>query len=341
MKKILVVCAAILMLPCLPLRAQEAEETGTGVGLSLIPRLDIAPEFTDGSGEFTLGYSSLYSLFEGNITSGLSFSVMNHWVYLWGTDPFGQETKDLYNKTFWHSDVNNWLDWAYLSFETGNWTFSLGKDMLQIGGIEFDDYDYEVHPAMQTTLWNNLPCYQWGGKIGYTLGEQTLSLQMAASPYGERPFSSGLYTFSLGWTGSAGHFDWINSIALFQTGIDGHKTEPMVSLGGRWTPSESLEVRLDLASRVGDETFLLSKGLMAHPYVKWSASERFDLVGSFIFEANTRFDDAVYTYIPGAALHWFPIRDNHDLRVHATASYQSQYKTTTLCLGVLYNLNLL
>lgn len=341
MKKILVVCAAILMLPCLPLRAQEAEDTGTGVSLSVIPRLDLAPEFNDGSGEFTLGNSSLYTLFEGNISENLSFSVMNHWASFWGFDPFGQETKDLYNKTFWHSDTNNWLDWAYLTFETGDWAFTLGKDCLLVGGIEFDDYDFEIHPAGATTLWNVLPSYQWGGKVGYSFGDQTVSLQVASSPFGEHPFSSGLYTFGLGWNGSAGDFEWINGFSLFQTGIDGEKTHPMISLGGRWTPSESLEVRLDLSNRVGDYFFLLSPGIMAHPAVTWSVSEQFDLVGSFVFEANTRFDDTTYNYVPAAALHWYPLGENRDLRVHASAGYNSLFETTTLCLGVLYNLNIL
>ena len=341
MKKILVVCAAMLMLPCLPLRAQEAEDTGTGVCLSVIPRLDITPEFNDGSGEFTFGNSSLYTLFEGNITENLSFSVMNHWASLWGTDPFGQETKDLYNNTFWHSDTNNWLDWAYLTYETGDWSFTLGKDCLLVGGIEFDDYDFEVHPATATTLWNVLPAYQWGGKIGYALGEQTLLLQVTASPYGERPFSSGLYSFGLGWNGSAGNFEWINAFTLMQTGIDGEKTQPVLSLGGRWTPSDALEVRLDLSNRVGDYVFLLSKGFMAHPTVTWSFSEKFDLVGTCVFEANTRPDDAVYTWMPGAGLHWYPLGEDRNLRVHATAAYNSAFELTTLSLGVLYNLNLL
>ena len=80
MKKFLVVCVAAL-LPCFLVSAQEADDAGTGVGLSVIPRIDLTPEFyPDGGHSFTLGNSSLYSLFEGNISESVSFSVANHWA---------------------------------------------------------------------------------------------------------------------------------------------------------------------------------------------------------------------------------------------------------------------
>ena len=71
MKKYLVVCAAaLMMLPCFPLLSQEADEPGPGVEFTIIPRLDLSYE----ESELALGNSSLYSLFEGNITENLSFS---------------------------------------------------------------------------------------------------------------------------------------------------------------------------------------------------------------------------------------------------------------------------
>lgn len=346
MKKIWVVlAAAFLTLPCLPLAAQEADDTESGVTFSLIPRLDLSPQFfNDGSGEFTLGNSSLYTLFEGSITDHISFSVMNHWASLYATDPFGGETKDLYNKTLWRSDTNNWLDWAYVCFGLGEspWAVTLGKDVLQVGGLEYEAYDFEVHPWMATTLWNVLPAYQWGGRVGFTFqDEQNLSLQVAASPFGDRPFNSGLYTFSLQWSGSAGPFEWKHSAALFQTGIDGEKTHPMFNAALKWDTGADLYVTLDLANRVGDELFLLSKGFMAHPSVTWAPVGGWDFTGSLVFEANNRFDDAVYTYIPGLSANWYPLEDNTDFRVHASAAYNTRWETATLCLGVLYNFNLL
>ena len=113
MKKYLVVCAAALsLLPCFPLHSQEADDTGAGVGLTIVPRLELTPVFSEGKGDFTLGNSSLYSLFEGNILDNLSFSVSNHWL--------SDSPADLYRikgegANLFRSDWTNWLDWAYLT----------------------------------------------------------------------------------------------------------------------------------------------------------------------------------------------------------------------------------
>lgn len=338
MKKILVVCAAILMLHSWPLLAQEAEDTGsTGVGLSIIPRLDLSPEFTDGKGEFTLGNSSLYTLFEGNITENLSFSVANHWMSFYDTDPLFDDTKALYDHTFWHSDTNNWLDWAYLEYTTGPWTFSLGKNMMLTGGIECDDYDWDVHPALATSFWNNFAGYQWGGRVGYELWEENvLNVEVTSSPYGDRPFSSGLYAFSAGWNGTVGGLETIWSVSAIQR--DDDKVEPLVFLGNRYD-LDPVELRLDLVNRIAGGASLLDKGFGAHASAIWNLDDKFELMGSLAYERNSDLDTDAW--IGGAAFHWYPLSDSRDLRVHAFAGYHSLWETTTLGIGLVYNLNLL
>ena len=120
MKRLLVVCAAAL-LPCFLVSAQEADNSGRSVELSVIPRLDLNPVFSTEKGggtEFTLGNTSLYSLFEGNITENLSFSVCNHWAAFDSVHDVFDSTKQLYQSTF-YSDNTNWLDWAYLTYSRG------------------------------------------------------------------------------------------------------------------------------------------------------------------------------------------------------------------------------
>ena len=138
--------------------AQEADNSGRSVELSVIPRLDLNPVFfteAGGGGEFTLGNTSLYSLFEGNITDNLSFSVANHWAGFDSVHDVFATTKDLYAYTL-RSDSTNWLDWAYLTYSVGNFAFTLGKDIITTGGLEFDDYDFEVHPSLVSSYWQNL-----------------------------------------------------------------------------------------------------------------------------------------------------------------------------------------
>ena len=341
MKKILVVCAAILTLHSLPLLAQEAEDAGsTGVSLSVIPRLDLSPEFyNDGSGEFTFGNSSLYTLFEGNISENLSFSVCNHWASLYGKDPFGQETKDLYNHTFWRSDTSNWLDWAYLEYTTGPLTFTLGKNVMLTGGLEYDADDWEIHPILASSFWNSFAGYQWGGRIGYEfLEDNEFNIEVSTSPYGERPFSSGLYSFSAGWYGSIGFWQPKWTFSAIQTGVDDNKIEPFICFGNRFDFG-SLVLGCDLSNRVGNEALILTKGSTALCSAIWDLSENYEFYGKLGYEKMSDLD--VDNWIVGGAFHWYPFGGERELRVHLYAGYNSLWETTTVGLGVLYNLNLL
>ena len=67
MKKLVVLAASILL--CTLAQAQGADDSGTSAGITIIPRIDYTPYFYDGKyDESTLGNSSLYSLFEGDIS---------------------------------------------------------------------------------------------------------------------------------------------------------------------------------------------------------------------------------------------------------------------------------
>ena len=186
MKKLVVFAGLILL--CTLAQAQGGSDSGTSAGITIVPRVDFNPVFYGGTEkEVTLGNSSLYSLFEGNITDNLSFSVCNHWL--------SSESKSLYQNT-WHSDDVSWCDWANLTYSFGNFYVTAGKDMVSMGGFEFDQYDFDVHPDLCSSLWNNFSCYQWGGKFGFMNEDETqgISLQLTSSPYSVRPFGDGLMT---------------------------------------------------------------------------------------------------------------------------------------------------
>ena len=71
MKKLVVLAASILLYTLA--QAQEGSDSGTSAGITIVPRIDFNPIFYGGNDkEVTLGNSSLYSLFEGNITENLS-----------------------------------------------------------------------------------------------------------------------------------------------------------------------------------------------------------------------------------------------------------------------------
>lgn len=346
MKKILLVCAA-LSLPCFLLFSQEADEPGTGAELTIIPRLDLGAYGpvgkTEEKGGPTLGNSSIYTLFEGNITENLSFSVENHWASFGLTDRKwdGSNVTDLYKYT-WRSDWTNWCDWAYLSYSLGNFWVNVGKDMVYLGGFEFDDYDFDVHPQMLSTLWNNFAPYQWQGAFGWTNESEntTLAAQISTSPYGERPFSSGIWNYSAKWVGEYGIFSNIWSFSAIGKG-DG-EYYPLVCLGQKISITDALAAGIDYWNAVCDGDGYLTKGHSAYASLWYSLGEKFDfqLKGGIEHARWYPGDEAGTQWNIGASAHWFPLRESRDLRVHAAFSRSTISGAYELTAGVMYYLNL-
>ncbi len=326
MKKLLVVLTA-LSLPCFLVHAQEADDTQTGVGLSIIPRLDLSPEFSDGKGDFTLGNSSLYSLFEGSISDKLSFSVANHWLGFYATDPLFDDTKALYDNTL--KRYNNWLDWANLTYDTGAFSFTLGKDMVMTGGIEFDDYDVDVHPNLSSTLWNGFDCYQWGAKAGWAFAEdQQLNLQATLSPWVEKVFDEPVLNYSLGWNGSLAGVETIWSVTGL--GLGDGQFAPIVALGQR-TELGPVSVGLDLFWI--DKTDSVLDGVTVMPSARWTLSERFDLFLKAGYEKRSLSALFQDNFFGGAVLNYYPLPDSQALRLHAAVSYVKDWALTCVSLG--------
>ena len=172
MKKLVVLAASILL--CTLAQAQGADDSGTSAGITIVPRIDVNPTFAGSEKEVTLGNSSLYTLFEGNITENLSFSVCNHWL--------SSEPKYLYQNT-WRADDVNWCDWAYLEYSLGNFIITAGKQVITFGGFELEEDDFDVHPDMMTGLFNNFQCYSGVARSdGWTTRKQRASFSRRPPP---------------------------------------------------------------------------------------------------------------------------------------------------------------
>ena len=336
MKRLLVVCAASL-LPCFLVSAQEADNSGRSVELSVIPRIDLAPEFSDGSGAFTLGNTSLYSLFEGTITENLSFSVANHWLGFYSVekDLWAADTKALYQNTL--KRTANWLDWANLTYSFGDFSLTLGKDMVTTGGIEFDDYDFDVHPILASSLWNGFDAYQWGAKLGWSPAEdQELTFQVTTSPYVDDLFGSPWFNYSLGWNGTIGDaLETIWSATAVQTGKNDFFW--LVSLGQRAEMGDfTLGLDLSNASMMEGD---LAYGLTVVPSLAYTLSEKVDFFAKGGLETFLAKDDGFCDnacWWAGAGLNWRPVED---LRLHALAAYNELWECASISVGATYYLH--
>lgn len=289
------------MLCCFHAFAQEAEVAGrttesedSGTQWLIVPRIDVnpyAPLKNGGYKGFDLGSTSLYGLFEGAFgESDFSYSVEAH---LLSSDP-----AVLYGNTFRSDDVN-WLDWANITYAPGNLYFTAGKQIMSVGSFEIDDYDYDAHINLCSTLWNNLQVYQWGIAAGWISDDEStdLSLQMVTSPYGERPFSSGLYTYSALWRGEYGPWMplWsVGAMAYDKGAYVGH-----IAVGNQFSVGD-FTLGLDLSTRGYDFDF---NETTAVALLGWEPSEKFALKAKYGIEYLSGSEDVIG---------WDPYLDDED-----------------------------
>lgn len=347
MKKICLSIAALLL--GLLAHSQEADTLGRHAELTIIPRLDLgltSSKMTNGleKAQFNLGSSSLYTLFEGSLSEHVSFTLCNHWLAAGEDAP-----RWLYDGTL-RSDATNWIDYCNFEFTAGSFTFGVGKESMFVGGFEFDPWDYDCHPELNSLIWYNLPVYQWGARVGYTTPSEmtTFSLQMTSSPFGERPFASGLWAWSGQWTGEYGPFSTIWSATAAQT-PEG-RLEWLVCLGqqlalGNWT------LEFDWFNGAGCYGDLYEdsdcwynpcwgRGHTLEGRVVYTPIDNLEIEAKYMYEGSSPFqNNGMRT--SGLAARWFP---SDFIRLHALAGYSdhnifSEGSGLFACLGATVYLN--
>ena len=341
MKKLLLLFAALL--PCFLAHSQEAEGNGAYAEFQVIPRFEFNPYFTpgqtgDGSSGYSFGNSSIYTLVEGAFSDNLSFTLSNHWL---STDIAGLYTSTLYSNAY------NWLDIMTVDLSLGNWTFTIGKDCIASGGFEYDAWDVDTDyllvddkVLLASNLWYGLPSYQWGGKVAYGIGEHTsLALQMTTSPFGERPFASGLYCYSGKWDGNYGPLSNMWSASAVQRPDGGF--EWLVALSQRVELGD-FTVGLDWYN-IADVDFgpedeapcEFVKGNTFRPVFQWAPSEKIDL--SLAGNIYTRMGE-LYDLNAGTAVHYTPIEG---IQVHGALGWDLYSKAVSAMVGIKVNFKFL
>lgn len=341
MKKLLLLTAALLL--CSLAHSQGAESSGSYAEVTVVPRLDLnlSSPFNGEASEFTLGNSSLYTLFEGAFSDCLSFTVANHWLC-------GDADQSwLYSGLTW-SDTTNWLDMAYVEFCPGSFIFDLGKMVMYTGGFEYEDWDWDVDWDLSSQLWSNLPCYQWGASAGWTTPSEmtTLSLQMVTSPWGERPFASNLWSYSAQWRGEYGPYSniWSISAIQFNDMLDPASAsfDYVFSLGNQLALGD-FTLGLDYTNRSGYDGYMM-EGHTLLATLAYAPSERFDCKARYGHERTSGWYGGpsfnIDSWFAGVAAHYYPLRDSQDLKFIASAAYNTLYGGMTATIGVMYYLHL-
>lgn len=332
-----------LLIFCLAAAAfVRAEETATDplVKLQAEVRLDYQHDWLDGhTVKDNTGFEGKYINFrlDGNITDGLSYS--------W---------RQRLNKPHKDASFFDATDWVYLNYDFGRWSVAGGKQVVAIGGWEYDRAPIDLYGC--SVFWNNVPCYQIGGSVSFRpSAADKLTFQLCESPF-YTPENRNMYAYNLMWNGSHGIYSSIWSANLIEY-APGHYIS-YLALGNKFSFGR-LSLELDLMNRASSgQTFLL-RDMSVMGEIAYTPSQRWKVFGKMTYDVNNTRSDADLCVAPGtelkmagAGVEYFPLADKRNtLRVHANVFYSwgknansadvMQNKTTLVDVGVKWNMNLL
>ena len=216
----------------------------------------------------------------------------------------------------------NAVDHLNLTYATGAWAFTGGKQTVAVGGYEYDRAPIDFYFGSE--YWYNMACYQWGVNAKYNFGNENndaLTLQVVQSPF--RSVNPSMLSYNLMWTGSYGNLDILHSVNMLE--YRPGKYVNFIALGHQFNMGD-FALQLDWMNRADMNDFGFDDfSVMAD--LSWSASEKLNVFGKVTYDIN---DDntADYCVLPGteltrvgAGVEYFPIEGSRDIRLHGTYSY--------------------
>lgn len=214
------------------------------------------------------------------------------------------------------------VDHINLTYTTGSWSFTGGKQSVSVGGYEYDQAPLDFYFGSE--FWYNMACYQWGVNVRYILGTENndvLNLQVTQSPF--RSVNPSMLSYNLMWTGSYAFLDILHSVNM-QEYMPG-KFINFIALGHQFYLGY-FTLQLDWMNRADMNNFGFDDfSVMAN--LSWSASEKLNVFGKVTYDVNK--DNFVDLCVSagtelirvGAGVEYFPIKDSRNVRLHAAYSY--------------------
>lgn len=305
MKKFLIsVCATLF---CMVIGAQEQNL----LNLKIEARGDYQREYVedeaiDGNCGFKGQFLNLRV--DGNISKEFSYSY-----------------RQRLNKKNGDANFFDSTDWLYLAYTKDNWQLSAGKQVVAIGGYEYDAAPIDLYACAE--WWYNVPCYQWGGTVAYMLngGKDKFSFQLCESPF-RGALDGDMFAYNLMWVGSHGWFNTIYSVNMIEY-LPG-KYVNYISLGNRFNMGK-VSFDFDVMNRAASGQAFLGKDFSVIGKLAWRPTEKLNLFGKASYDVNNTSTGKDFLIAPdteitrvSAGVEYFPLKDaRNDVRLHAVAAY--------------------
>lgn len=332
--------------------AQQAEGTSWDtpdehlLNLNVEARMDWQQVSTDGNTiDSNSGFYGKYIAFkaQGTIIPGLS--------YTW-RQRFSRPLKD---GSFW--DQTDILD---LSYQKGNWDFGAGKQVVAIGGYEYDRAP--INLMCPNLFVSNVACYQFGVSAGYQLSKSDhIKFQISQSLFATAA-QRNLYAYNLMWNGSRTINDHLTFENIWSVNeiefAKGHYCN-YVALGNKLMIDDRFTVLLDVTTRTYPDNAIFKNNTFMGEF-SWDFNPKWRFTGKISYDCNRGVNKTEATEIArgtqlttgGVVAEWFPVRSSRNLlRLHAAAFYSGgtncnpgdmmQGKTFYASMGVTWHMNLL
>lgn len=334
------ICTALIALSILCSKAQANDNEESLLTLRLETRLDYQRHWLDGTTvKENTGFEGKFINIraDGNITDNLSYSWRQ------------RLNKEHSDRTFFDA-----TDWVYLNYNIGQWSIAGGKQVVAIGGWEYDRAPIDLYGC--SVFWNNIPCYEIGASAGYSFTESDkLTFQFCESPFYTSD-NRDMYSYNLLWNGNHGWFNAIYSINMIEY-LPGRFIN-YIALGNKFTV-DKVTLELDLMNRASRRQTFLLKDISITGEISFRPTEKWNIFGKMTYDVNRSGSDADMCVLPGTemkmiggGLEFSPLKNrSHALRFHANLFYSwgknandadlMQNKTTIFDIGVKWNMNLL
>ena len=252
------------------------------------------------------------------------------------------------------SDENyyNSTDMLYLTYSTGKYEFSAGKQVVAIGGYEYDKSPIDLYGT--SLFWQNIPCFEIGASVASNItSTDKLLFQVCQSSFWTNN-QRDLYGYNLMWLGSHGMWNTLYSINMTEV-ARGYKIG-YVSLGNKFS-FDKCSLELDLMSRTGEHPFKFEKDITLVGELSLHPCRNVNVFGKVSYDLNKSdesFDPLVLTGTDmttlGAGVEYFPLKkDSKSLRLHLCGFYSmgenanranfTQDKTLYVTAGITWKMN--
>lgn len=270
------------------------------------------------------------------------------------TDELSYSWRQRLNKQHNDRSFFDATDWIYINYNIGKWVIAGGKQVVSIGGWEYDRAPIDLYEC--SVFWNNIPCYAIGASAGYRLSSSDrLTVQFCESPF-FTPENRDMYAYNLMWQGSHDGFDALYSVNLIES-TPGHYIN-YIALGNKFTFSKFV-LELDLMNRASAHQTFLFKDASVMGELAYAPCPKWNIHGKMTYDANKTAGNADACVLPdteltmaGGGFEFYPLaKKSHALRIHANLYYAwgknahtdnvMQDKSLIFDIGVKWNMNLL